>query len=172
MDEIINKIAKSGLITIDLEDEYKKINPEIKILDVQQFLFEGLILKEKDFRDKLKNHDWSLYKEKYVHIICSEDTILPGWTFLLLKTYLNNSKGSIVGNKKDLNSFILNQFIEDLNLEGFRNQRVIIKGCGKLEFNTQIYLNLIEKLQPVVKTLMYGEACSTVPLYKKPRDKK
>ena len=171
MDEIINKIAKSGLITIDLEDEYKKINPKIKILDIQQFLFEGIILKEKDFREKLKAHDWSLYTDKYVQITCSEDTILPGWTFLLIKTYLENCKGTVVGNKIDLNSHILNQFIKNLNIEDFRNQRVIIKGCGKLEFNTQVYLNLIEKLQPVVKSLMYGEACSTVPLYKKLRER-
>ena len=124
---------------------------------------------EKDFREKLKKHDWTVYKEKHVHIICSEDTILPGWAFLLIKTYLDDCKGTIIGNKVDLNSFILNQFIDNLNLDNFKNQRVIIKGCGKLEFNTQVYLNLIERLQPVVKSLMYGEACSTVPLYKKPR---
>lgn len=165
-DEIINRVANSKLITIDLEDFY----PEGKraIFDIKDWLYEELILREKDFRESVKNHDWSLYKENYVALTCSSDAIIPSWAYLLITTELNNyAKKVVIGDLELLETVIFNEIITNLNINEFKNKPVIIKGCSNKPIPQSAYSMLISKIQPEVKNIMYGEACSTVPLFKK-----
>lgn len=167
-DEIINKVAQSNLITIDLEEHYprgKRI-----LLDVAQWLYEGLILKEKDFRENLKNYNWSQYQDSYVALNCSTDAIIPSWAYLLITTYLSPFTAKVVvGNLELLETSIFQDIINNLEVSEFRDKPVIIKGCANKPIPPTASIQLIEKLQPVVKSLMFGEACSTVPLFKKKR---
>ncbi len=165
-EEIINRVANSKLITIDLEDFY----PEGKrvIFDIKDWLYEELILREKDFRESVKNHDWSLYKENYVALTCSSDAIIPSWAYLLITTELNNyAKKVVIGDLELLETVIFNEIITNLNINEFKNKPVIIKGCSNKPIPQSAYSMLISKIQPEVKNIMYGEACSTVPLFKK-----
>lgn len=166
MDEIINKVAKSPLVTIDLEDFY----PEGKrmVFDLKDFLYEELILKEKDFREQLKNHDWAVYQDAYVAMDCSTDAILPSWAFLLAAIYLQPYARKIVkGNLTDLETAVYQEIISNLDVSVYANKKIIVKGCSKKPVPDAAYIQLIEKIQPHVQSLMYGEACSTVPLLKK-----
>ncbi|MGV4528513.1 DUF2480 family protein [Ornithobacterium rhinotracheale] len=169
MTQIVNRVANSLLITIDLNYIFEKeISNQIINFDIKNFLKDGLILIEKDFREMLKNTNWEIYKNKYIHLYCSDEPILPGWAFLLVQCHLAPfSEFCGVGNKNNFNNAALQHYIKNMNLDDFSGKPIIIKGCGNMKINEQTYLSLIAKLQPVAKSLMYGEACSTVPLYKK-----
>lgn len=163
--EIENRIAKSGLITIDLE---KLIPLEKRIVfDIKPYLFNGIILKEKDFRKYLSEINWSTYKNSYVAVYCSEDVIIPNWAYLLVGSYLTDYAIKIVFGALDyLENVLLRDSINSLNINDYKDKKVIIKGCSK-KILQDAYLQLIFKLKPHVSSLMYGEACSTVPIYKK-----
>ncbi len=165
-EEIINRIANSKLITIDLEDFY----PEGKriVFDIKGWLYEELILREKDFREYVKKHDWLQYKETYVVLTCSSDAIIPSWAYLLLSAELNKyTKKVVIGDLELLETVIFNEIITNLNIDEFKNKPVIIKGCSNKPIPQSAYAMLINKIQPVASSIMYGEACSTVPLFKK-----
>lgn len=166
MEEIVNKVAKSPLVTIDLEDFY----PEGKrmVFDLKDFLYEELILREKDFREQLKNHDWGQYKDAFVAMDCSTDAIIPSWAFLLVATYLQPQAKKIVkGSLVDLETSLYQEIISNLDLTPYENKKIIVKGCSRKPVPDAAYIQLIEKIQPHIQTLMFGEACSTVPLLKK-----
>lgn len=164
--EIINKVAQSGLITIDLETFYP---PGERILfDIKNLLFQELILKEKDFREFIKNEDWSKYKDKYVALICSADAIVPIWAYMLLATQLEPfAKKVVFGDLETLETIVYNEIFSKLNINDYKDARVIIKGCGHLPVPKAAYVELTRLLRPVAKSIMYGEPCSTVPLYKR-----
>jgi len=165
-EEIINRVAKSKLKTIDLEDFYPK-GPRTSI-DIKNWLFHELILKEKDFRESLKNHDWSQYKNHYIALTCSSDAIIPSWAYMLIATYTSPfAIKTIVGNLQQLDIAIFQDMLNNFSVEAYKNVPVIIKGCSNKPIPETAYIQLIEKLQPVAKSIMFGEACSTVALYKK-----
>jgi len=138
----------------------------LKII-IKKWLFHELILKEADFRDHLKNHDWKQYQNKYVALNCSVDAIIPSWAYMLITTYVSpHAKKVIVGDFEALETSIFQEIIAQLSVEEFKNKRVIIKGCTNKPIPQTTYIQLIEKLQPFTKSIMFGEACSTVPLYK------
>lgn len=164
--EIVNRVAKSPLITIDLEELYPA--GERKKLDLSQWLEGGFILREKDFRASLKKVDFSIYKDCYIALCCSTEALLPAWANLLLTTHLQPyAKKVIWGSLEDLENAIFQDLIHFFAVEPFENKPVIIKGCSEKNIPTTAFIALVEKLQPKVKSLMYGEACSSVPLYKK-----
>jgi hypothetical protein len=163
---IINKVAKSGLVTLDLEDYYHP--GERLVYDLKDNLFMGLILKEKDFREFLKTHDWSQYAGKNVAVVCSEDAIVPTWAYMLLTLHLQPHAHTVVfGDLAALNDKLYYEAIARINPEDYRGARVVIKGCSKYPVPTAAYVEISRLLQPVVQSLMFGEPCSTVPLYKK-----
>ena len=164
--EIVNRVAKSPLITFDLEEFY----PEGKRmrLDLSQWLEQGFILREKEFRTALKLFDFSPYQSAYVALYCSTETLLPAWAHLLVTTHLQQFAKKVVwGSLEDLETAIFQSLIEAIDPQAFKNKPVIIKGCADKNIPPSAYIALVEKLQPHVKSLMYGEACSSVPLYKK-----
>ena len=165
-EEIVNRVANSVLITIDLEDYYPKGTRTV--IDIKQWLFHELILKETDFRESLKNHDWSQYENNYVALTCSADAIIPSWAYMLITTYVSSfAKKTIVGNLQDLEIAIYQEIIQQLNVDAFIDKPIIIKGCSNKPIPETAYIQLIEKIQPIAKSIMFGEACSTVPLFKK-----
>jgi len=164
--ELVNKVAQSGLITLDLEDFFPK--EAIIGFDIKEFLFRGLILKELDFRAALKAHDWSAYKDKTVAVFCSTDAIIPQWAFMLVATYLSAQTTEIYfGTTEEVEQklFLLN--LKSIDATKYIDEKIIIKGCGTKTVTGEAYLEITKKLQPVVKSLMFGEACSTVPIYKR-----
>ena len=166
-DEIINKVAESGLITIDLE-KYLPQKEEIAIFDLKDFLFMEMILKEKDFREALKKHDWEKYRNKNVAIICSADAIIPVWAYMLVTTYLQPvAKEIIVGSEKEIYKSIFIKNISSINTSEFTGSRIVLKGCGETPIDDFAYAEATRILLPVAKSIMYGEPCSTVPVYKK-----
>ncbi len=168
MEEIINRVAKSGLITLDLEDYYHQ--GERVVYDLKDNLFMGMILKEKDFREFLKNHDWSQYTGKNVAVGCSEEAIIPTWAYMLLTLHLSPYAHTVVfGDLNDLEEKLFFDAITSIDPEEYRDARVVVKGCSKHPVPTAAYVEITRKLQPVVQTLMFGEPCSTVPLYKRPK---
>ena len=165
-DTIVNKIANSGLITIDLE-KYLPAG-DVVTFDLKDHLFMGLILKEKDFREALKNTDWSVYQDKYVAITCSIDAIIPAWAYMLVVTYLQNiAKDVYVGTSTEMQKHLLLKNIFAIDVNEFADQRVVIKGCGDVAIESFAYAEITRVLLPVVKSIMYGEPCSTVPVFKK-----
>jgi len=165
-DEIINKVAQSGLITIDLEDYYPK--GERVIYDIAQNLFQGLALKEKEFREFISKNDWAVYKDKYVAIICSADAIIPTWAYMLITNAISPYAIKVIfGDTETLETILFSEAINKINTEQFRDARVVIKGCGNLPVPVSAYVELTNKLLPVAKSVMFGEACSTVPVFKK-----
>lgn len=165
-DEIENRVAKSALKTIDLEDYY----PEGRrtVIDIKFWLFQELVLKETDFREQLKSHDWLQYKDSYIALTCSTDAIVPSWAFMLITTYVSSyARKVVVGDLKTLETAIFQDIINAIDLEEFKAKPVIIKGCSNKTIPETAYTQLIQKLLPVAKSIMFGEACSTVPLYKK-----
>ena len=162
---IVNKVAKSPIVTIDLED-FK--TEEIKtFVDIAQWLDEGLVLREKEFRNLLKNYDWLQYKNQYVALGCSSEIILPAWTTLLVTSYLSQHAITVVlGSIKDLEKNLFFEKIKSLDLKPFENKPVIIKGCSDMTIPEDAYIQLLQRLQTVAKSLFYGEACSSVPLWK------
>lgn len=164
-DTIINKVALSGLISFDLEDYFHA--GERVLYDIKDNLFMGMILKEKDFRAFLKEHDWSQYTGKNVAITCSEDAIVPTWAYMLLAIQLEPYVNMVVfGSLEDLEKKLYEEVFNKLDLEQFRDARVVVKGCSNHEIPTYVYVELTRRLKPIVKSLMFGEPCSTVPLYK------
>ncbi|MBA3900001.1 MAG: DUF2480 family protein [Bacteroidetes bacterium] len=163
---IINKVEQSGLITLNLEDYYPR--GERVLLDIKNQLFQGLILREKDFREFAKNHDWQQYQGKFVAINCTEDAIVPTWAYMLLAAELEPyAEKFIFGDLKTLETVLFIEALKNIDLAPFQDERVIIKGCSKYPVPESAYVELTRLLRPVVKSLMFGEACSTVPLYKK-----
>jgi hypothetical protein len=165
-DEIINRVAQSKLVVIDLEDFY----PQGKrvLFDIKDWLYEGFVLREKDFRAHVAAHDWSQYQNQYVALICSTDAIVPAWAFMLITIELASySKKTIIGDLNTLESSIYQTIINGLDLSSYQDKPVIIKGCSNKPVPENAYIMLSEKLKPVAKSIMYGEACSSVPLYKK-----
>ena len=164
--EIVNRVANSKLKTIDLEDFYPK--GERILLDISDWLFEGLLLREKDFREKAASHNWEQYKEAYVALHCSTEAIIPSWAYLLLSVKLQPFvKKVVVGDLPLLETVIFQNIIEKFEVSEYENLPVIIKGCANKPIPETAYTLLITKLKGVVKSLMYGEACSFVPLFKK-----
>jgi hypothetical protein len=162
---IVNRVAESSLITLDLEELGGK-NDWVNF-DLQPFLFMGLILKEKDFREALRSHDWLGYKGKHVAVYCSADAIIPIWAYMLIGAYLSPIAAYVAyGAAEEAKNKFLLQRIGEMNPEDFTGKRVVIKGCGDEPIGEGAYLAATVKLQPFVKSIMYGEPCSTVPIYK------
>ena len=166
MDEIVNKVANSVLEVFDLEDYYPSgIRTQ---LDISQWLLDGFLLKEKDFREALKNHDWSQFQNHFVAIHCSTDAIIPAWASILVTVYLSPFANKVVfGNLTDLETSLYQEILSTLDYSKYQDKSVILKGCSKKPVPESAYIMAIQKLQPFVKSIMYGEACSAVPLYKK-----
>jgi S-adenosylmethionine/arginine decarboxylase-like enzyme len=166
MDEIVNKVAKSGLVTFDFEEHYP--DGVRKSLDIKDQLWMGMALKEKDFREFISSHDWSQYKDAFVNVYCSVDAIIPHWAFMLISTRLSGiAKEVYFGTAEEMERLIFRKLIDSIQEEDYRDVRVVVKGCGNKFVPTSAYADLALKLQPVVKSLMFGEPCSTVPIFKK-----
>ena len=166
MAEFVNKIAESGLITLDLEQWYPK--GDTTTLDLKEYLFMGMIVKEKEFREALKKTDWEKYRNKIVAINCSADAIIPSWAYMLVSSYLQPvciAQG--VGTEEEVKKQLFIANINKINPETYADQRVILKGCGDTPIGDFAYLEATKILRPVVRSLMYGEPCSTVPVFKK-----
>lgn len=166
MQEIINKVEQSGLITLELD---KLLTNRIRVsFDLKNWLYEGLILREKDFREGLANHDWTQYRDSYVCVHCSADAIVPIWAYMLVAGYLQSTATEVFfSTPEEAENMITQREITQLDTAPYQDQRVIIKGCSDLKAPEAAYMAITMKLQPVVKSLMFGEACSTVPVYKR-----
>ena len=161
-----NKVSESGIITLNLEDFYPK--EPIAVFDMKDYLFMGLILKEKDFRESLKNLDLSIYSDKIVAITCSADAVIPMWAYMLAASYLQPVAQHLsFGTVAQVTEQLLLKNISAMPTDNFADKRVVIKGCGDLPIGEAAYLQATNLLRPVVKSIMYGEPCSTVPIYKK-----
>lgn len=164
-DNIVNKVANSELISLNLEEYY--IPGERVVFDIKDWLYEELLLREKDFRVAVKEHDWSRYQNKYVAIFCSTDAIVPTWAYMLIALHLEPfAKKSVFGDLVVLETVLFDAILCTINPQDFKDQRVVIKGCGDLPVPVAAYVAIASRLRPYVKSLMYGEPCSTVPLYK------
>ncbi len=162
----VNKVANSGLITLDLET-FLPVG-ETTTFDLKDHLFMGLILKEKDFREALKNLDWSIYRDKNVAIICSVDAIIPMWAYMLVASYLQPvAKDVFAGNEAEMQKHLFLKNMAAINPAEYLDQRVVVKGCGDIPIDNFAYTEITKILTPVAKSIMYGEPCSTVPIYKK-----
>lgn len=165
-EEIINRVAQSKLKTIDLEELYPK--GQRILIDLKDWLFEEIVLKEKDFRTDLANHDWSQYQNCFVSIHCSNDAIVPDWAYMLMSIYLQPyAHKVIVGDLKMLETSIFQDLISNLDLNTYLNVPVIVKGCANKPIPISAYVLITQKLQPIAKSIMFGEACSSVPLFKR-----
>ncbi|MBL0315546.1 MAG: DUF2480 family protein [Flavobacteriales bacterium] len=166
MSEIINKVAASGLITLDLEDWYP--TGDRVCIDIANQLWQGLALREKDFREWIKTHSWEQYRDAYVAVYCSVDAIVPNWAFMLVASALNGiSRKTIFGTLITLEEINYREIISKLEIENYRDKRVVIKGCSNKPVPVSAYVDLLNKLQPVAKSIMFGEPCSTVPVFKR-----
>ncbi len=165
-DEIINKVANSELIVFDLEDYYQ--NGIRKQIDISQWLYEGFILKEKEFREALKNHDWSQYQDCYVAINCATDAIIPAWASILVTVHLVPfAKKVISGTFETIETALYQENLAKIEYSIYQDKPIILKGCSKKPVPQSAYVLAIQNLQPFAKSIMYGEACSAVPLFKK-----
>tara|TARA_B100001057_G_scaffold492346_1_gene584574 strand:+ start:92 stop:604 length:513 start_codon:yes stop_codon:yes gene_type:complete len=165
-EEIVNKVAKKGLVTLEMKSF--KGNQERATIDISQWLFEGLILREKIFRSNLKTHNWEQYNSKYVAIYCSVDTIIPVWAYMLVVNYLNPyAKKSILGDQFSLEKEIFEININQMNAEHYTDKRILIKGCSDTFIPEESFVLISEKLMGFAKSIMFGEACSNVPIFKK-----
>jgi len=165
-EDIINRVANSKLVVVDLEDYYpsgKRI-----LFDIKDWLFEGFVLREKDFRVQVIAHDWSQYQDAYVALTCSTDAIVPAWAYMLLTMHLEPfAKKILIGDLEQLEGSIYQSIIEKLDVTPFNDKSIIIKGCSNKPVPANAYILLSQKLKPIAKSIMYGEACSSVPLFKK-----
>ena len=162
---IVNKVAESALVTIDLETFLPKEQPVV--FDLKDYLFMGLILKEKDFREALRTTDWEVYKDKTVLVICSADAIVPVWAYMLIASYLKTQTQHVfMETAEQWKQKMLLQTISNINATDYSGKRIVVKGCGEQPIPPEAYLEITKKLQPVAKSIMYGEPCSTVPIYK------
>ena len=162
---IINKVAESGLVTIDLENYYPR--EETAVFDLKDHLFMVLILKEKDFREALKKLDWDPFKGKHVAVTCSVDAVIPVWAYMLVASYLQPlAKEIIMGDEKELHKALFLKNLSTISIGEFTDKRIVIKGCGETPIGDFAYMEITKLLRPVAKSIMYGEPCSTVPVYK------
>ncbi|MCB0376205.1 MAG: DUF2480 family protein [Sinomicrobium sp.] len=163
---IINRVANSTLVTVDLEEHYPE--GERLVLDIKDWLHQGFILREKAFRESLKQHDWSRYNGCYVALGCTTDAIVPAWAYMLITTCLAPfAKKVVTGDLRQLEIAVFEDVIRNLDIAPLTDKPVIIKGCTRKPIPENAYLLLIQKIQPVAKSIMYGEACSSVPLFKR-----
>lgn len=163
---IINKVAESGLVTLDLETYFPK--GETAVFDLKDHLFMGMILKEKDFREALKKLDWSIYQDKNVAVTCSQDAVIPVWAWMLVVSYLQPvAKEVVMGDEKELHKRVYLKNLAMIDTKEFEDKKVVIKGCGETPIDDFVYMEITKLLRPVVKSIMYGEPCSTVPVFKK-----
>lgn len=163
---IVNRVAESGIVTLNLENYYH--TGQRMGIDLKDNLFMGMILKEKDFREWLKSHDWNQYAGANVFVHCSADAIIPTWAYMLIATKLNGIANHFVfGDEGTLENSLFEKAIAVINPGDFADKRVVIKGCGDKDISASAYVEITKRLQPVVKSLMFGEPCSTVPVYKK-----
>jgi hypothetical protein len=165
-ENIVNKVAQSGLVSFDLAELYP--SGDRVLYDIKDNLFHGLILREKDFREFVKAHDWEQYNGKHIAVTCTADAIVPTWAYMLLANRLAPyAKTVVFGNLELLETLLFERALENLNIEKYRDQRVVIKGCGEVAVPESAFINLTVKLTGVTKSIMYGEPCSTVPIYKR-----
>ena len=163
--EIKNRVADSGIVNVDLSDYAPKEN--ILELDLKQFLFDGLVLKEKEFRVALKEFDFNKYDGKVVAVFCGANVIVPMWAYMLITTYLNNANAKIYfGNKNKVTQAIIKENIDGINVDDYKEKRVIVNGCSNIKLSEGLFIAITKKLQKNVKSLMFGEACSAVPIFK------
>lgn len=164
--EIINRVANSKLQTFDLEELYPK--GERVSFDISEWLYEGIVLREKDFREKADSHDWSQYTDKYVALHCTADAIIPGWAYLLLSIYLSPHVAKVaVGTLEELETVLFTEILQNKDYSEYKDGLVIIKGCAHKPIPPNAYILAAQKLQPIARSIMYGEACSSVPLYRR-----
>jgi hypothetical protein len=163
---IVNKVSESGLITLDLENLLPR--GESAVFDLKPFLFMEMILKEKEYRQALKDFDWENFRDKNVAVICSADAIIPVWAWMLAVSYLQPvAKEVVMGDEKELEKRIMLRNLDALNMDEYTEQRVVVKGCGETPIPDFLYMEVTKRLRPVAKSIMYGEPCSTVPVFKK-----
>jgi S-adenosylmethionine/arginine decarboxylase-like enzyme len=166
MGEIVNKVAQSGIITIDPETLISR--EKIAGIDIADRLWQGLVLREKDFREWISSHDWGSYKDQHVAVFCSTDAIIPHWAYMLIASSLSGIAAEVVQTTpSQLKENLLLQSVQNIDTSTYENARVVIKGCGDEAVPASAYVALVQKLQPVVKSIMFGEPCSTVPVYKR-----
>lgn len=166
MEKLINRVEKSGIITIDLEEFFP--TGDFAEFDLKDHLFQGLILREKDFREAIKNHDWSQYSGKTLLVYCSTDAIIPMWAYMLVAAAAAPHVSDIFqGNANEYGHFAMLENIRKLDVSPYMGKRVVLKGCGKRPIPAAAYVEMTRKLQPVVQSLMFGEPCSTVPVFKR-----
>ena len=164
---LVNRVAESGLITLNLENHFP--SEELVAFDLKDHLFQGLILKEKDFRTALKEHNWSAYEGKVVCIFCSTDAIIPVWAFMLTASYASTTASdTYIGSKEAYIDQHYRAFILNIDTDQYQDARIVIKGCSHKPVPAAAYAYLTQVLKPVTKSIMYGEPCSTVPIYKRP----
>lgn len=167
MEEIVNKVAQSGLVTLDLKT-FLPESASIRVFDIKQFLFRELLLREKDFREAMKSFEWEQFRDLYVAVVCSSEAIIPMWAYMLIGSYLEGvAAGFTFADAAVYREELLLKRIEALDVSPYADGRIIIKGCGDESIPEAAFLAITRKLKPVVKTLMYGEPCSTVPIYKR-----
>lgn len=165
-EEIINRVEKSGIVQFDLEDWIK--DAVFESVDISQFLVEGFLLKEKDFRKEIKNHDWKQYEGKTLVLSNKDEAIITTWAIMLIASELAKVNADFFfGEQKAFFNHFVQQKIEDLDLSEFEDSRIILKGCGNYDLDDNLYAQFVQKVQPVAKVIMFGEACSSVPVYKK-----
>lgn len=165
-EHIINKVAESNLLTIDLEKFYP--GEEAAIFDIKDHLFMNSILKEKEFREALKNYDWEKFRDKQVAITCTADAIIPVWAYMLVTAYLQPVAGGVMeGDENELHKMVFLKNLSKINTEEFTDKKIVVKGCGKKPIGEFAYAEITRLLMPVAKSIMYGEPCSTVPVFKK-----
>lgn len=167
-ESIVNRVANSSLITFDLEQYYEP--GERVLIDLKNVLFQGQILREKDLRDFVKDHDWRQYKEKFVAITCSADAIVPTWAFMLVAISVNPyAKKVVLGSLEQLEEKIFEEKLSAVRWENYQDAKVVVKGCSKISVPDSAYIEVVNKLRPIAGSIMFGEACSTVPLHKRPK---
>jgi len=167
MTEFVNKVAESGIITLNLEDFYPK--EPVLVFDMKDYLFMGLILKEKDFRESLKQLDTTIYEQKIVALTCTADAVIPMWAYMLVASLIQPvAKELIFASPEEAVQQLLRKNISNINTKAYVDERVVVKGCGDLHITEAAYVEITKKLRPVAKSIMYGEPCSTVPVFKKP----
>ena len=165
---LINRVAESGIITLNLEDFFPK--HDFAVFDIKDYLFHGLILKEKDFREALKNLDWSVYDSKIVLVICSTDAIIPLWAYMLIESYLVSTVADTYqGTEEEYLRMHYRNALKNINAAQYQDQRIVIKGCGHKPVPSYAYAFITSVLKPYAQSIMFGEPCSTVPIFKRPR---
>jgi len=166
MDEIVNKVAASGLVTIDLEELFP--SGDRASIDLAEQLWQGLALREKDFRAWIQSYDWSQYQGKHVAVFCSVDAIIPAWAYMLVASVLSDYATTVAhGNTSELERVLFRNMIESLDVNEYVDKRCVVKGCSNLPVPQSAYTHLVSRLRPVAKSIMFGEPCSTVPVYKR-----